>query len=241
MEPPTPEERIFHAVADPTRRALLDRLSSGEHSAGELAAPFAMSQPAISQHLSVLRRAGLVRSRRVGRRRVYRIRARPIERVREWASRFAPSALASGWEVTPVRLLGRVLEFRDPREAVSPITRVHAVPIAVADLDATVEFYRDGLGLSVRRDQDARGGGRTVELSPPGAETAIELSTGAGGRGESDPASVVLSCRDLVAARRYLSDRGIPIVPATAAETGGRSGLRLRDPEGRALLLVEEA
>jgi DNA-binding transcriptional ArsR family regulator len=79
---------VFRAVADSTRRSLLDLLLEHEHSVNELRVRFRISQPAISQHLSVLRRAGLVRVRREGRRRLYQLNARPIARVYSWAANY---------------------------------------------------------------------------------------------------------------------------------------------------------
>jgi len=79
---------VFRAVADPTRRALLDLLLGREHSVNELRAQFKMSQPAISQHLRVLRRAGLVRAHREGRRRLYQLEAKPIESIYRWAATY---------------------------------------------------------------------------------------------------------------------------------------------------------
>jgi len=77
---------VFRAVADPTRRALLDQLRTAEQSVTGLAGPFRMTQPAVSQHLRILRHAGLVRVRQIGRQRVYRLDARPLRDVFEWAS-----------------------------------------------------------------------------------------------------------------------------------------------------------
>jgi DNA-binding transcriptional ArsR family regulator len=77
---------VFRAIADPTRRALLDRLRAGDLAVADLAGPFRMTQPAVSQHLRVLRDAGLVRAEQVGRRRVYRLNPRPLRDVVEWAS-----------------------------------------------------------------------------------------------------------------------------------------------------------
>lgn len=79
---------VFRAVADPTRRALLDLLLQQEQSVNELRVRFRISQPAISQHLGVLRRAGLVATRRDGRRRLYRLQAKPIEQVYRWAGNY---------------------------------------------------------------------------------------------------------------------------------------------------------
>jgi DNA-binding transcriptional ArsR family regulator len=77
-------DATFAALADPTRRAILARLASGEASVMELAQPFAMSQPAISKHLKVLERAGLVSSGRDAQRRPRRLEARPLARANEW-------------------------------------------------------------------------------------------------------------------------------------------------------------
>ena len=91
----------FLAVADPTRRAILDRLRRGEAPVAELASGFAMSRPAVSKHLRVLRDAHLVRERRGGadgRQRVYLLNAAPLREVARWTQRyeaFWPANLAS--------------------------------------------------------------------------------------------------------------------------------------------------
>ena len=82
------QEDVFRAVADPTRRALLDLLSEAERSVSELVGRFDISQPAISQHLSVLVSAGLAQVRRSGRRRLYSLNARPLREVVDWASHY---------------------------------------------------------------------------------------------------------------------------------------------------------
>jgi DNA-binding transcriptional ArsR family regulator len=81
-------DATFAALADPTRRAILARLASGDASVTELAEPFAMSQPAISKHLKVLERAGLVSRGREAQRRPRRIVARPLARATEWLVRY---------------------------------------------------------------------------------------------------------------------------------------------------------
>src|SRR5262245_38160600 len=77
-------DATFAALADPTRRAILARLRRGEASVNELAAPFAMSQPAISKHLKVLERAGLIARGRDAQRRPCRIVAQPLAEADEW-------------------------------------------------------------------------------------------------------------------------------------------------------------
>jgi len=77
-------DATFTALADPTRRAILARLASGEASVTELAEPFAMTQPAISKHLKVLERAGLISRGRDAQRRPCRIEAKPLAQANRW-------------------------------------------------------------------------------------------------------------------------------------------------------------
>ena len=81
-------DAIFAALADPTRRAILSRLADGHASVMELAEPFAMSQPAISKHLKVLERAGLVAMGKDAQRRPRRLEARPLAVANEWLERY---------------------------------------------------------------------------------------------------------------------------------------------------------
>ena len=85
-----PLSAIFAALADPTRRAILARLASGEASVTELAAPFDLSQPAISKHLRVLERAGLIEQGRQAQWRPRRLRAEPLREVAEWIGQYRP-------------------------------------------------------------------------------------------------------------------------------------------------------
>jgi DNA-binding transcriptional ArsR family regulator len=78
----------FAALADPTRRAILARLASGEASVTELAEPFAMSLPAISKHLKVLERAGLIARSRAAQRRPCRLEAVRLKDVADWVERY---------------------------------------------------------------------------------------------------------------------------------------------------------
>ena len=81
-------DTIFSALADPTRRAILARLASGEASVTELAEPFAMSQPAISKHLKVLERAGLVSRGRDAQRRPRRLEGKRLAEATQWLERY---------------------------------------------------------------------------------------------------------------------------------------------------------
>jgi DNA-binding transcriptional ArsR family regulator len=92
-------DATFAALADPTRRAILARLALGEASVAELAEPFAMSQPAISKHLKVLERAGLVSSGVDAQRRPRRLVAAPLEHVDQWLDEYRKH-----WEASFQRL-----------------------------------------------------------------------------------------------------------------------------------------
>jgi len=81
-------DAIFAALADPTRRAILTRLIEGEATVIELAAPFSMSQPAISKHLKVLERARLISRGRDRQRRPCRLEAKPLAEANEWLERY---------------------------------------------------------------------------------------------------------------------------------------------------------
>ncbi|HUL66116.1 MAG TPA: metalloregulator ArsR/SmtB family transcription factor [Burkholderiaceae bacterium] len=83
------------ALADPTRRAVFERLSGGPLSVGEIAADLPVSRPAVSQHLKVLKEAGLVRDEADGVRRVYEVDPRGLAELRSWLDRFWDDALAA--------------------------------------------------------------------------------------------------------------------------------------------------
>jgi len=81
-------DATFAALADPTRRAILARLAAGEASVSELAEPFEMSQPAISKHLKVLERAGLITQGQDAQRRPRRLEAKPLAAAAEWLENY---------------------------------------------------------------------------------------------------------------------------------------------------------
>jgi DNA-binding transcriptional ArsR family regulator len=93
VKPIDPLSTTFAALADPTRRAILARLASGECSVTELAEPFEMSMPAVSKHLRVLERAGLIARRREAQWRPCRIEAGPLKEVADWTEHYR-----STWE-----------------------------------------------------------------------------------------------------------------------------------------------
>jgi DNA-binding transcriptional ArsR family regulator len=101
----------FAALADPTRRAILARLAKGEASVTDLAQPFSMSQPAISKHLKVLERAGLISRGRDAQRRPRRLEARPLRDATQWLEGYRQF-----WEAQFRRLddLLRDLQTGDP-------------------------------------------------------------------------------------------------------------------------------
>jgi DNA-binding transcriptional ArsR family regulator len=102
----------FLALADPTRRAILARLALGEAPVNELAEPFDMSQPAISKHLKMLERAGLVTRGRDAQRRPCRIEARPLEAAYFWIERYRQM-----WDTNFERLDALLDELQAPKKA----------------------------------------------------------------------------------------------------------------------------
>ena len=114
----TSSERLdatFTALADPTRRAILARLASGEASVLELAKPFAMSQPAISKHLKVLERAGLISRGRDAQRRPCRIQGQPLADASNWLEGYRQV-----WEQNFQRLDALLQEMQAPEKKTSP-------------------------------------------------------------------------------------------------------------------------
>ena len=88
LEPDVNLDAVFGALADPTRRSLLKRLARGPATVGELAEPFSMSLPAVSKHLTVLRRAGLIEQRRSGRLHRCRLVAAPLKKAVSWIEEY---------------------------------------------------------------------------------------------------------------------------------------------------------
>src|SRR5437879_12293685 len=99
-------DSTFGALADPTRRAILARLASGQATVTELAKPFAMTQPAISKHLKVLERAGLISQDRDAQRRPRRIEAKPLADASDWLENYRRF-----WEASFQRLAALVDEL----------------------------------------------------------------------------------------------------------------------------------
>src|SRR6476469_7300461 len=87
--------RVFAALHDPTRRTVLERLRDGPRSAGEIASGLPVTRPAVSQHLNVLKEAGLVDDRSEGTRRIYQIDPKGLGAMRAWLDQFWDSALSA--------------------------------------------------------------------------------------------------------------------------------------------------
>ena len=111
-------DATFAALADPTRRAILARLAAGQASVTELAEPFAMSQPAISKHLKVLERAGLVSRGRDAQRRPRRLESRPLAEANEWLERYRQI-----WEGNFLRLDALLEELKTTQQKLGQTKR----------------------------------------------------------------------------------------------------------------------
>ena len=111
----TPSERLdatFLALSDPTRRAILARLATGEASVAELAEPFEISQPAISKHLKILERAGLISTSQSATRRPRRLEAAPMGEAAAWLDEYKKF-----WEASYLRLDALLKELQTPVNA----------------------------------------------------------------------------------------------------------------------------
>ncbi len=127
---------VFGALADPTRRALLARLVEGDATVTELAAPFRVSQPAISRHLKVLEQAGLISRSRRATARLSHLEAEPLREASEWLERYR-----AYWEESYERLdalLTRLQQERDSAEAQAP-----RGPLTSADEERETGHARD--------------------------------------------------------------------------------------------------
>ncbi|HSC88300.1 MAG TPA: metalloregulator ArsR/SmtB family transcription factor [Polyangiaceae bacterium] len=102
------ENEIFRALADPSRRAIFEAIANGETAVKDLTARFAISQPAVSQHLAALKEAGLVVGRREGRSTLYRVEPRGLEPLVDWISHYR-----AFWTERAERL-EKLLEKMDP-------------------------------------------------------------------------------------------------------------------------------
>ena len=111
MQQTDPLSLTFAALADPTRRAILARLAQGEASVKDLAAPFDMSQPAISKHLRVLERAGLIEQSRQAQWRPRRLRAGPLRDIATWVDQYKRH-----WEESFERLDTYLRDLQDAQE-----------------------------------------------------------------------------------------------------------------------------
>jgi DNA-binding transcriptional ArsR family regulator len=111
-------DATFAALADPTRRAILARLASGDASVSELARPFSMTQPAISKHLKVLERAGLISRDREAQRRPSRLLAKPLREASKWLDHYRQF-----WETSFQRLDNLLDELKTTTKKTRPRTR----------------------------------------------------------------------------------------------------------------------
>jgi DNA-binding transcriptional ArsR family regulator len=117
MDPSERLDATFIALADPTRRAILARLKSGDATVNELAAPFDISQPAVSKHLKILERAGLVTRSNVGTSRPVRIEAGPMREAADWLEKYREF-----WEKSYQRLDALLEILQTPLNTDKPAT-----------------------------------------------------------------------------------------------------------------------
>jgi DNA-binding transcriptional ArsR family regulator len=120
---PDPLSLTFAALADPTRRAILARLATGEATVSQLAAPFKISQPAVTKHLKVLERAGLISRGREAQWRPARLETKPLRDVDAWVERYREI-----WEARLDRLDAYVASVQNSVESTTSSVSQHAAP-----------------------------------------------------------------------------------------------------------------
>lgn len=121
-------ETTFQALADPTRRSVLDLLRRGSQPAGQIATAFPVSRPAISRHLRLLRRAHLVREHREGRHRVYELNPQPLRAVDSWIDQYRRFWTASLNNLKSFAEAEHARESELPRKLKRLTTRKEATP-----------------------------------------------------------------------------------------------------------------
>ena len=129
---------VFGALADPTRRAILTRLADGEATVAELAAPFSVSQPAISRHLKVLEHAGLVSRTRRATARLSRLEAEPLREVTTWLARYQRF-----WDESHERLDELLAALQARQDDLGPGQRTAAQPPTTAPPDGAANSERE--------------------------------------------------------------------------------------------------
>jgi len=118
----TLDSRVFRALADPSRRRILDQLLVGDASVNELADGFSTSRPAVSRHLRILRQATLVVERREGRRRIYSLNPGPMARADAWLTKYR-----AFWTAR-LQALKALVESEAAADAAEPISDAEVVP-----------------------------------------------------------------------------------------------------------------
>jgi DNA-binding transcriptional ArsR family regulator len=213
-----PDSHVFAALADPHRRRLLDQLRQAPQPVHRLARDAGVSRSAVSQHLAVLRQAGLVQSRRRGREIVYRGSPGGADPAHEWLERFRNVQLSrSGPAEQPIRL------------------HISAAAIPVLDQDRARAFYESTLEFEVVTDRTVEGW-RWISVLPPGGACAIGLTKA--------PAAGVwtglsLLTIDLDQIYRSWTDRNVSFDgPPVLQPWGARTAL-FADIDGNRLQLVE--
>ena len=209
---------MFAALADPLRRQLLEELADGEWPVHVLAEHLPISRSAVSQHLAVLRSAGLVDHRRAGREVWYRASRSGAASVAAWVARFTAVQLARS---TP------------PGERVA--LQVSAVAIPVADQTRARDFYERALGFSVVTDRIVEGW-RWISLLPPGGSCAIGLVRA---QCAGIWTGISLLTDDITRLYEHWQRRGVAFDSPPARQAWGARTALFADVDGNRLQLVE--
>lgn len=255
---------VFRAIADPTRRQLLDLLAKRERSFSDLAGSFKVSQPAIAQHLGILKKARLVRCRRSGRQSFYKVNPKPLEKVYAWSEGYKRLSDPSGhvWSISPINRVTRTAQSgqqitgaqssggsdfsgakfkRDTSKEGSMITGAKSITVCVSDQNKAAEFFTQKLGFEVRRDEPMGPQARWIEMAPKGAQTVLIPFTPPGMESRIGAFSgIVFGCDDAQATYQQLSSRGVEFTGPPQKQPWGGLMTQFKDFDGNEYVLVQD-
>ena len=236
----------FSALADPTRRHLLERLAQSDLAVAELTAGVSVSQAAVSQHLRILREAGLVSCRRDGRHSYYRITPGALTELRDWLDaldRFSarccrlPRQRQQRWHDRT----GPQCPSAQRRRNTMAVTAVEVISVPVSDQDRAKRFYAEVLGFTAVMDSAFGDDGsmRWVMLRPPAGGSAITLVTWFPELPAGSLRGTVLGCDDIEQTAAGLRQRGLAFNESEIAEAPWGRWLTFADPDGNAWVLQQ--
>lgn len=221
----------FEALSDPTRQEILRLLHENPQSVNKLVDSFTMSRPAISQHLTILHKAGFVQKRREGRNMIYEQAPDGWRNIEDWITRHRLFALAQTHEI--------------PEQKHQSIgLQISGITITVTDQERSLRFYRDILGFIVVNDRKINDRRRWISVAPPNDSTALILHlAGTDGHdfGErvGKHTGVLFITDDIQILYPQLIERGVQFVIVPTVKEWGGIESTFADPDNNLFELVQ--